>query len=113
MTEPAGANVLERFLADDEATARLGEDLAFTLRPGDLLALSGDLGSGKTTLSRGLLRAMAGDPLLEVPSPTFTLVQVYDLRLPVHHFDLYRLSSPGELDELGLDDARAHGAALV
>ena len=104
---------LERFLPDDAATARLGEDLAMALRPGDVLALSGDLGAGKTTLARGLIRALAGDPGLDVPSPTFTLVQSYDTRVPVHHFDLYRLSSPAELDELGLEEALSDGAALV
>ncbi len=62
------------------------------LRAGDVLALSGDLGAGKTTLARGLIRALAGDPGLDVPSPTFTLVQAYETRVPVHHFDLYRLS---------------------
>ena len=105
--------VIERFLPDEEATTRLGEDLALALRPGDVLALQGDLGAGKTTLARGLIRAMAGDPGLEVPSPTFTLVQSYETRVPVHHFDLYRLSSPDELDELGLDEALADGAALI
>ena len=75
-------------LADEAATRRLGEDLALALKPGDLVRLEGDLGAGKTTLARALLRAMAGDPDLEVPSPTFTLVQSYDLRIPVHHLDL-------------------------
>ena len=70
--------VLERFLPDETATTMLGEDLAMALRPGDVLALSGDLGAGKTTLARGLIRAHAGDPGLDVPSPTFTLVQSYD-----------------------------------
>ena len=83
------------------------------LRAGDVLALSGDLGAGKTTLARGLIRAMAGDPDLDVPSPTFTLVQSYETRVPLHHFDLYRLSSPAELDELGLDEMLATGAALI
>jgi N-acetylmuramate 1-kinase len=109
----AANRVLERFLADEEATTRLGEDLAMALRPGDLLALSGDLGAGKTTLARGLVRAMAEDPALDVPSPTFTLVQSYEARVPVHHLDLYRLSSPDELDELGLDELLSDGAALV
>ncbi|TIU80793.1 MAG: tRNA (adenosine(37)-N6)-threonylcarbamoyltransferase complex ATPase subunit type 1 TsaE, partial [Mesorhizobium sp.] len=105
--------VLERFLADEAATARLGEDLAMALRPGDAIALKGDLGAGKSTLARALIRALADDAGLEVPSPTFTLVQSYETRVPVHHFDLYRLSSPDELDELGLDDALAQGAALI
>ncbi|RWM36184.1 tRNA (adenosine(37)-N6)-threonylcarbamoyltransferase complex ATPase subunit type 1 TsaE [Mesorhizobium sp.] len=104
---------LERFLADEAATARLGEDLAMALRAGDIIALKGDLGAGKSTLARALIRALADDADLEVPSPTFTLVQSYQTRVPVHHFDLYRLSSPDELDELGLDDALAQGAALV
>ncbi|RJT42355.1 tRNA (adenosine(37)-N6)-threonylcarbamoyltransferase complex ATPase subunit type 1 TsaE [Mesorhizobium waimense] len=104
---------LERFLADEAATARLGEDLAMALRPGDVLALKGDLGAGKSTLARALIRALADDTALDVPSPTFTLVQSYDTRVPVHHFDLYRLSSASELDELGFDDALTQGAALV
>ncbi|MFC6489110.1 tRNA (adenosine(37)-N6)-threonylcarbamoyltransferase complex ATPase subunit type 1 TsaE [Nitratireductor sp. GCM10026969] len=102
-----------RFLPDEQATDRLGDDLAAALRPGDVVALHGDLGMGKTALARAILRAIAGDPQLEVPSPTFTLVQSYDLRIPVHHFDLYRLSDPEELEELGFGEAAAGGVALV
>ena len=105
--------MLERFLGDEAATKRLGDDLAMALRPGDVLALSGDLGAGKSTLARALIRALADDETLDVPSPTFTLVQSYDARIPVHHFDLYRLASAFELDELGFDEALATGAALV
>lgn len=105
--------VVEHFLADEAATARLGEDLAMALRPGDVLALKGDLGAGKSTLARALIRALADDAALDVPSPTFTLVQSYDTRVPVHHFDLYRLTSASELDELGFDELLAEGAALV
>ncbi|TPN84213.1 tRNA (adenosine(37)-N6)-threonylcarbamoyltransferase complex ATPase subunit type 1 TsaE [Mesorhizobium sp. CU2] len=105
--------MLERFLADEAATARLGEDLAMALRAGDAIALKGDLGAGKSTLARALIRALADDAGLEVPSPTFTLVQSYETRVPVSHFDLYRLASPDELDELGLEDALAQGAALI
>ena len=104
---------LERFLPDDAATARLGEDLALALRAGDVLALSGDLGAGKTTLARGLIRAMADDAELDVPSPTFTLVQTYEGRVPVGHFDLYRLGSATELDELGLEEMLADGVAII
>ncbi|WP_237369764.1 tRNA (adenosine(37)-N6)-threonylcarbamoyltransferase complex ATPase subunit type 1 TsaE [Rhizobium sp. SL42] len=100
-------------LPDETATKRLGTDLALVLQAGDCLALHGDLGAGKSTLSRALLRTIAEDPELEVPSPTFTLVQGYDLRLPVAHFDLYRLSDPSELDELGFDEALANGICLV
>jgi len=93
---------------------RLAEDLALALAPGDVLALSGDLGAGKSTLARALLRALAGDPNLEVPSPTFTLVQTYDLdRFAVSHFDLYRIEEPEELEELGLDEMLETGAALI
>ncbi len=107
------ASRLERLLDDEAATARLGEDLAMALKPGDVLALSGDLGAGKSTLARALIRALADDEALDVPSPTFTLVQSYATRLPVHHFDLYRLASAAELEELGFDEALATGAALV
>ncbi|MCM2476700.1 tRNA (adenosine(37)-N6)-threonylcarbamoyltransferase complex ATPase subunit type 1 TsaE [Rhizobium sp. CG5] len=100
-------------LASDADTAKLGEDLALAVRRGDCLALSGDLGAGKSTLARALLRAMADDDDLEVPSPTFTLVQTYDLRLPVAHFDLYRLGDPSELDELGFEEALEAGVCLV
>ncbi|MDL2406418.1 tRNA (adenosine(37)-N6)-threonylcarbamoyltransferase complex ATPase subunit type 1 TsaE [Rhizobium calliandrae] len=101
------------FLADDAATTRLGEDLALALKAGDCLALSGDLGAGKSSLARALLRAMADDAELDVPSPTFTLVQSYELRIPVSHFDLYRLGDPSELDELGFDEALRTGICLV
>ena len=101
-------------LPDEAATTRLAEDVALALRSGDVVTLSGDLGAGKTTFARALLRALANDPDLEVPSPTFTLVQLYgEGRLPVAHFDLYRLSAPEELDETGFDEALEAGAVLV
>lgn len=100
-------------LASEADTIRFGEDLALALKPGSCLALSGDLGAGKSTLARAFLRAMADDPDLEVPSPTFTLVQSYDLRIPVAHFDLYRLADGSELDELGFDEALSDGICLV
>ncbi|MBZ5760571.1 MULTISPECIES: tRNA (adenosine(37)-N6)-threonylcarbamoyltransferase complex ATPase subunit type 1 TsaE [Rhizobium] len=101
------------FLQDDAATRQLGEDLALALTVGDCLALSGDLGAGKSALARAFLRAMADDEGLEVPSPTFTLVQSYALRIPVSHFDLYRLGDPTELVELGFDEALDAGICLV
>jgi tRNA threonylcarbamoyl adenosine modification protein YjeE len=100
-------------LADEAETQRLGQDIAMALRVGDVLLLKGDLGAGKSTLARAIIRALADDPALEVPSPTFTLVQAYDTRVPVRHFDLYRLSSSDELQELGLDEALQEAAVLV
>lgn len=101
-------------LPDEAATARLAEDVAAVLKSGDLVALSGGLGAGKTTFARALLRALTGDPTLEVQSPTFPLrVDHFLQRLKVVHADLYRLGEPGELDEIGLDDAIAEGALLV
>ena len=93
------------FLPDESATERLGAALAARLRPRDTVALEGGLGAGKTTLARALLRALADDLQLEVPSPTFTLVQTYDeTRIPVAHVDLYRLAAAAEAEELGLED---------
>jgi tRNA threonylcarbamoyl adenosine modification protein YjeE len=103
-------------LPDEAATARLGEALALMLRPGDLVALHGDLGAGKSTLARAVLRSFSGRPSLDVPSPTFMLVQPYEgdgFRFPILHADLYRIADPAEIDELGLDEARATGAVLV
>ena len=94
-------------LPDLHATARLAAAVAALARPGDAILLEGPLGAGKTALARAFLRAAAGDPALEVPSPTFTLVQSYATRLgTVHHFDLWRLNGPDALAELGWDEAR-------
>ncbi|MGE0007204.1 MAG: tRNA (adenosine(37)-N6)-threonylcarbamoyltransferase complex ATPase subunit type 1 TsaE [Parvibaculaceae bacterium] len=95
---------LPRQLKDTEATAALGAELALMARAGSVICLHGDLGTGKTTLARSFIRALAGEEV-EVPSPTFALLQTYDTtRVPVAHVDLYRLGSSGELDELGLDE---------
>ena len=101
-------------LPDEAATERLGRALARRLRPRDVVALQGGLGVGKTTLARAILRAAAGDPALVVPSPTFTLVEVYDTSCGTFwHFDLYRLEGPDQVFELGWEEARADGIALV
>ncbi len=104
---------LELFLPDEAATKRFGEDFALALVKGDLVTLSGDLGAGKSSLARAVIRAIADDEGLEVPSPTFTLVQSYEaLRLPVAHADLYRISHGEELDELGLVEFLEDGVVL-
>lgn len=99
-------------LPNAAATTALGAALAPHLRRGDLLALGGDLGAGKTTLARGLIRALGYRG--PVPSPTFTLVQHYETDpAPVWHFDLYRIGHPDEVVELGFDEARADGIVLL
>ena len=104
-------------LPDLAATERLGRALAAILRPGDVVALYGDLGAGKTALARALIRALPGPEGAaeeEVPSPTFTLVQTYERApAPVWHFDLYRIEDPEEVHELGLSEALAEGITLI
>src|SRR5438270_5598639 len=103
LTAPGGAS-FSVTLPDEEATQRFATDIAGALEPGDLITLSGDLGAGKTTFARALIRHLAADETIEVPSPTFTLMQTYELpAFPLVHADLYRLSVAAELSELGLD----------
>jgi tRNA threonylcarbamoyladenosine biosynthesis protein TsaE len=101
-------------LADLDATLALGADLAAVVQAGDTITLTGPLGAGKTSIARGLLAALglAG----EAPSPSFAIVQPYnppEVRLPVLHVDLYRIESPDEAEELGLDEARHDSLLLV
>ncbi len=110
----SGTSSFSVILPDEHATQRLAVDIANSLQGGDLVTLSGDLGAGKTTFARALIRYLGGDPALEVPSPTFTLMQIYDLpQFPLVHADLYRLSGPAELDELGFDDLPEDAVVLV
>ncbi|KUR80516.1 tRNA (adenosine(37)-N6)-threonylcarbamoyltransferase complex ATPase subunit type 1 TsaE [Novosphingobium sp. FSW06-99] len=100
-------------LPDVAATGALAAQIAAALAPGDVVAFHGGLGAGKTTLARAILAALGHRG--EVPSPTFAIIEIYDppgVRLPVVHADFYRLSSPAEADEIGLDDYR-QGAALL
>lgn len=97
-------------LPDLDAMQALGKRIAAALQPGDVVALSGGLGAGKTTLARAIIGALGHEG--EVPSPSFTILETYDLRLPVVHADFYRLERPDDALELGLDDYR-EGAALI
>jgi len=104
-------------LPDLAATAGLGRKLAGLLRRGDVVALKGRLGAGKTTLARGIVTALSSETT-EVPSPTFTLVQTYPVQLTdgaaeLWHFDLYRLDRADQVEELGLDEALAGAVSLI
>ena len=110
----SGTSSFSVALPDERATRRLAIDVANALEAGDVVTLSGDLGAGKTTLARTLIRYLAGDPTIEVPSPTFTLMQSYDLpQFPLVHVDLYRVSGPAELAELGFDDLPERAVMLL
>ena len=101
-------------LGDAADTEALGQRLAERLRAGDVVALYGTLGAGKTTLARGILRGLGHEG--DVGSPTFPIVQTYeppDTRLPAWHVDLYRIEAASELEELGLDEAREAGVLLI
>lgn len=99
-------------LADDAATQRLGRLLAGSVQVGDVVALDGPLGAGKTTLVRALVAELGGDPA-EVASPTFTLLNRYDARLPVVHVDAYRLQGAAGLAGLGFDELAEEGIGIV
>ncbi|EKS30084.1 bifunctional tRNA (adenosine(37)-N6)-threonylcarbamoyltransferase complex ATPase subunit type 1 TsaE/phosphotransferase [Afipia felis] len=111
MNEPSSFSVA---LPNEIATAQLMADLALLVGPGDTITLSGDLGAGKTTAARAMIRYLAGDEAYEVPSPTFTLTQTYDLPpYPVLHADLYRIADPSELEEIGLAPLPDGALALI
>jgi tRNA threonylcarbamoyladenosine biosynthesis protein TsaE len=101
-------------LAAPEDSHAFGARLAALVRPGDVIALSGELGAGKTSIARGLLAALGLEG--EAPSPSFAIVQPYEppeVRIPVLHVDLYRIETPNEAEELGLDDARDDSLLIV
>jgi tRNA threonylcarbamoyl adenosine modification protein YjeE len=110
MTTPVTLSVA---LANETATAYLMADLALLTGPGDVIALSGDLGAGKTAAARAMIRYLANDPALEVPSPTFTLAQSYELPFPIVHADLYRINDASELEEIGLSPLPEGTLALI
>jgi tRNA threonylcarbamoyl adenosine modification protein YjeE len=111
MNAPATFSVA---LANEMATAHLMADLALLIGPGDVITLSGDLGAGKTAAARAMIRYLADDLRIEVPSPTFTLAQGYDLpSFPVLHADLYRISDASELQEIGLSPLPEGIVALI
>ena len=110
MTAPATFPVA---LANETATAYLMADLALLVGPGDVITLSGDLGAGKTAAARAMIRYLANDPALEVPSPTFTLAQSYDVPFPLLHADLYRINDSSELEEIGLSPLPEGTLALI
>lgn len=100
------------FMEDEKATVRFGQALAELSRRGDFYALYGTLGVGKSVLSRAFVQKLCGP--VEVPSPTFTLVQSYEApEFEIYHFDLYRIKSPDEIFEIGLEEAMYGGVCLV
>src|ERR1700761_48367 len=111
MTSPSAFSLA---LASETATASLMADLALLIGAGDVITLSGDLGAGKTAAARALIRYLANDMEIEVPSPTFTLAQSYDLpTFPLVHADLYRINDATELEEIGLSPLPEGVVALI
>src|SRR5271166_3251612 len=110
----SGGSSLALTLPNEQAMRDLAVDLANALDPGDVVTLSGDLGAGKTTLARAMIRHLAGDPTLDVPSPTFTLMQSYELpRFLLVHADFYRLANSDDLRELGFEDLPTGAVVLI
>lgn len=111
--ETASDTIWRRELEGEASVLALAADVAALIGPGDLVTLSGDLGSGKTTFARALIRFLAGAPDLEVPSPTFVLMQLYESeRFPIVHADFFRIEKPEEILELGWEEA-CEGALVI
>src|SRR5580700_6319967 len=109
-----GPSTFSLALANETATASLMADLALLIGAGDVITLSGDLGAGKTAAARALIRYLSSDDSVEVPSPTFTLAQTYDLPpFPLVHADLYRVNDRLELEEIGLSPVPEGTVALI
>ena len=106
-------STLTKLSNSSSETQKFAEDLAIILQPGDLVALSGDLGAGKSVIARAIIRYIARDDELEVPSPTFTICQSYDTILPIAHYDLYRFSGPEELDEFAWQEELDEGCLII
>lgn len=106
---------MNEIITDSEAqTTHFAAGLVDKLKTGDILLLRGPLGSGKSVFARSLIRALTSEPAMEVPSPTFTLVQTYDTpKGPLWHFDLYRLKDPDEVYELGWEEALSGGIVVI
>ncbi|MBQ3076772.1 MAG: tRNA (adenosine(37)-N6)-threonylcarbamoyltransferase complex ATPase subunit type 1 TsaE [Clostridia bacterium] len=113
MTQKGGIAVdTERYVTQSpEETEQIGRRFAATLKPGDVVALRGDLGAGKTAFVRGVASLLT--PGAEVQSPTFSLLRIYEGPLPLYHFDLYRTRDPEEVYEIGLDDCLDRGGAAL
>ncbi|WP_455477064.1 tRNA (adenosine(37)-N6)-threonylcarbamoyltransferase complex ATPase subunit type 1 TsaE [Bartonella sp. B41] len=102
------------FLENEEATKIFAQNFALALKPGDLITLQGDLGTGKSTIARTLIQTLAKDNTMDVPSPTFTLIQNYQLpQFEIIHADLYRLSTAEEINELGINEFREQRILLI
>src|SRR4029077_10439041 len=111
---PASDTIWPRELEDEDAIAGLAADVAALIGPGDLVTLSGGLGAGKTAFARALIRILTGEQDLEVPSPAFTLMQVYaGLNFPIVHADFYRIEKPRDVMELGFEEACDDALVLV
>lgn len=109
------SEVIRQTMSGEDDTRKVACAIAEKARPGDIIALHGDLGAGKSTFARAFIRAATGLPELDVPSPTFTIVQSYDHLegYPIYHADLYRLESEDDLEDVGLEEERDTGIILV
>ncbi len=109
------SEVIRQTMSGEDDTRKVARAIAQKAQPGDVIALHGDLGAGKSTFARAFIRAATGLPELDVPSPTFTIVQSYDHLdgYPIYHADLYRLESEDDLEDVGLEEERDTSIMLV